>query len=96
VRLLGDERNQVREGSAEAVQFPNDSGVAGAKRGKDRIEATPGSDAAAYALVCEYTPAPGSSEVVTLQGQVLVNGRDARISDQHAMLWDKIVGHTSY
>jgi hypothetical protein len=74
---FGDERNQVRKGPAEPIQFPNNEGVARAKGGKGCIKSAARCDAAAYTLAL----ATGSSEGVTLQGEVLVNGRDTRIPD---------------
>ncbi len=79
---LGDERNQVREGSSKPVQFPDNEGVARAESSKGCIETAARGDTAAYTLVREDTPASSSPEGVTLQGKVLVDGR--RIERQNA------------
>jgi hypothetical protein len=78
---FGDERDQMREGPPKPVQFPDDEGVARAEGSKGCIETAARGNAAAYTLVREDAPASSSPEGVTLQGEVLVDGRDAGVAD---------------
>ena len=71
----------MRERSPKPVQFPDNEGVARAEGSKGCIETAARCNAAAYTLVHEDTPASSSPEGVTLQGEVLVDGRDARIAN---------------
>ncbi len=86
----------MREGSPKPVQFPDHEGVARAEGTKGCIETAARGHAAAYTLVREDALASRGLEGVTLQGEILVDGRDARIADQHPVRWDKITGHASY
>jgi hypothetical protein len=45
---LGDERNEVREGSPKPIQFSHDEGVAGAEGSKGRFETAARGNAAAH------------------------------------------------
>jgi hypothetical protein len=71
---LGDERDEVREGSPKPLQFPDDEGVARTESSKGSIETAPRGNAAAHTLVRENTLASYSREAIALQGEVLVNG----------------------
>jgi hypothetical protein len=78
---LGDERNQVREGSPKPIQIPNNEGVARAEGSKGSIETAARGNAAARTLVRESTLASRSREGIALRSEILVNCRDTRIAD---------------
>jgi hypothetical protein len=78
---LGDERNEVREGSPKPIQFPDNEDVARAEGSKGSIETAARGNAAAHTLVRENTLASCSREGIALQSEVLVNGRDTRVAD---------------
>jgi hypothetical protein len=87
---LGDERNQVREDRPSRSNFQVTRGVARADKG--RIEAAPGDDAPAYALVREDTlqPAPMSASRCKARFWSTVETRAYPISIPYcgAKLWD--------
>jgi hypothetical protein len=81
VSEAGDDVDQVAQGAAEAVQFPDDDGVAGAQLVRDLGEDGPVAAGAAGGLG-EHPIAPRSGEGVDLELGLLVGGGDAGIAEQ--------------
>jgi hypothetical protein len=81
VGQVGDGVDQVAEGAAEAVEFPDDQGVAGPQLVQDLFEGGPVGAGAAGGLG-EHPVAAGALEGVDLELGVLVGGGDAGIAEQ--------------
>ena len=81
----GDDLDEVPQGAAQAVQAPDDQGIAGAHVGQRLREAGPLGGRAALGIG-EHTLTAGSLEGILLQGEGLLVGRDAGVANQHALL----------
>jgi hypothetical protein len=77
----GDGVDQVPQGAAEAVQFPDDQGVAGPELVQHLLEGGAVGPGAAGGLG-EHSIAAGGSEGVDLELGLLVGGGDAGIAEQ--------------
>jgi ABC-type sugar transport system substrate-binding protein len=71
----------VPERSAEAVQFPDDQGVAGPQLVEDLLEGGPVGPGVAGGLG-EDSVAAGALQGVDLKRRLLVGGRDAGVAEQ--------------
>ena len=81
VGQAGDGLDQVAEGAAEAVEFPDDQGVAGPQLVQDLLEDRAVGAGAAGGLG-EHPVAAGRGERVDLELWLLVGGGDAGIAEQ--------------
>ena len=86
VELFG-EVDEVLHGAAEAVEFPDDKGVAVTEM-LERFRESRAVGAGAADRVVEDAFAAGSEEGLVLQGGVLVGGGDAGVADEHEGLSD--------
>jgi hypothetical protein len=77
----GDGVDQVPEGAAEAVELPDDQGVAGAQLVQDLGEGGPVA-AGATGRLDKHSIAAGTLQGVDLELRVLVGGGDAGIAKQ--------------
>jgi hypothetical protein len=77
----GDGVDQMPQGPAEAVEFPDDQGVAGTQLVEDLLEGGAVGAGAAGGLG-EHPIAAGDSEGVDLELGVLVGGGDAGVAEQ--------------
>jgi hypothetical protein len=77
----GDGIDQVPEGAAEAVQFPDDQGVAGPQLVEELLEGG-AVGAGAAGRLGEHSVAPGTLERVDLELGLLVGGGDAGVAEQ--------------
>ena len=80
VGQAGDGVDQVAEGAAEAVQFPDDQGVAGPQLVQELLEGGSVGAGAAGGLG-EHPVAAGALEGVDLEVGLLVGGGDAGIAE---------------
>jgi hypothetical protein len=88
VGQAGDGVDQVAEGSAEAVEFPDDEGVAGAQLVQELLKyGTVGAGAAGG--LGEHPIAAGGSEGVDLELWLLVGGRDTGIAKEVSLAADR-------
>src|SRR5215216_4345233 len=79
----------MSERPAEAVEFPDDQGVAGAQLVQDLLEDRAVGAGAAGGLG-EHPIAAGALEGVDLELGLLVGGGDAGIAEQMAHAWDRL------
>jgi hypothetical protein len=77
----GDGVDQLPQGAAEAVEFPDDQGVAGAELVQELLEGGPVGAGAAGGLG-EHPKAPSRGEGVDLEVRLLIGGGDAGIAEQ--------------
>jgi hypothetical protein len=85
----GDGVDQVPKGAAEAVELPDDQGVAGAQLVQDLLEGGSVGAGAAGGLG-EHPVAAGSLQGVDLELGVLVGGGDAGIAEQVSHAGDRL------
>jgi hypothetical protein len=76
----GDGVDEMPQGAAEAVEFPDDQGVAGAQLVEDLLEGGP-VGAGAAGRFGEHPMAAGGSEGVDLELGLLVGSGDAGIAE---------------
>jgi hypothetical protein len=81
--------DQVAEGAAEAVEFPDDHGVAGAELVQDLGEGGAVGAGAAGGLG-EHPVAAGALEGVDLELWLLVGGGDAGVAEQMSHRVDRL------
>jgi hypothetical protein len=85
----GDDVDQMTQGAAEAVEFPDDQGVAGPQLVEDLLEGGSVGAGAAGGLG-EHPVAAGRREGVDLELGVLVGGGDAGIAEQMTHAADRL------
>jgi hypothetical protein len=90
VGQAGDGVDQVAEGAAEAVEFPDDQGVAGAQLVQELLEDRAVGAGAAGGLG-EDPVAAGALEGVDLEVGVLVGGGDAGVAEQMSHAGDRLI-----
>src|SRR5215211_7264161 len=89
VGQAGDGVDQVAERSAEAVEFPDDQGVAGAQLVQDLLEGGAVGAGAAGGLG-EHPVAAGPLQGVDLKLRLLVGSRDASVTEQMSHAADRL------
>jgi hypothetical protein len=85
----GDGLDQVPQGAAEAVQLPDDQGVAGPQLVQELLEGGP-VGAGAAGLLGEHPIAASPLEGVDLKVGLLVGGGDAGIAEQMTHAADRL------
>jgi hypothetical protein len=85
----GDGVDQVTKGAAEAVQFPDDQGVARPQLVQDLLKDGPVGAGAASGLG-EHSVAAGALQGVDLEVWLLVGGGDARVAEQVSHAVDRL------
>jgi hypothetical protein len=89
VGQAGDGVDQVVQGAAEAVQFPDDQGVAGAELVQELLEGG-ASGAGAAGRLDKHSIATGGVQRVNLELGLLVGGGDAGIAEQMSHAADRL------
>ena len=84
----GDGVDQMPQGAAEAVELPDDQGIAGAQLVQDLLEGGPVGAGAAGRLG-EHSVAAGALQGVDLELGVLVGGGDAGVAEQMSHAGDR-------